>query len=58
MLVAPAAMMRLSKVNSEVPSSPSTDNDVDDVSVPQPSTSVILFFFIRKCTPLTIPSET
>ncbi len=28
------------------------------VSVPQPSISVILFFFIRKWTPLTMPAET
>ncbi len=28
------------------------------VNVPRPSYSVILFFFIRKCTPLTRPSAT
>jgi hypothetical protein len=28
------------------------------VSVPQPSISVILFFFIRKWTPLTMPADT
>ena len=28
------------------------------MNVPQPSNSVILFFFIRKCTPLTRPSAT
>jgi hypothetical protein len=33
-------------------------DEVGEVMVPQPSISVILFFFIRKWTPLTMPSET
>ncbi len=35
-----------------------TSIDLSPVRVPQPSISVILFFFIKKCTPLTMPSDT
>ena len=52
-------MMRLSNVTERLePSGPRTSIDVGDVSVPHPSISVILFFFMRKCTPLTRPSAT
>ena len=40
------------------PSLRATSIEVDEVSVPQPSISSILFFFIRKCTPRTMPSDT
>ena len=51
--------MRLSQVYDEVPPSSSfTSTAFGPVSVPQPSISVILFFFIRKWTPLTMPAET
>ena len=39
-----------------VPFGPSTLNVWSSVNVAQPSTSVILFFFIKKCTPLAIRS--
>ena len=52
-------MMRLSKVIERVaPSLSATSIDVAEVRVPQPSISSILFFFMRKCTPLTMPSDT
>ena len=44
--------------SSVSPSEVLTSIDFSPVSVPQPLTSVILFFFIRKWTPLTIFSET
>ena len=58
-VTAPAAMIRWSKVSWRVdPSLRATSIEVDEVSVPQPSISSILFFFIRKCTPRTMPSDT
>ena len=52
-------MINLSKVNSRVdPSLSATDIPCGPVRVPHPSISVILFFFMRKCTPLTIPADT
>src|SRR4051812_45123119 len=52
-------MITLSKVTvSEPPSPRATCRVCGSVNVPQPSNSVILFFFIRKCTPLTRPSAT
>src|SRR5581483_204617 len=56
--VAPVAMIRLSKVCSVLAPSFATEIEVGEVRVPQPSISVILFFFIRKCTPLTMPADT
>ena len=32
--------------------------DLGPVRVPQPSISVIVFFFMRKWTPLTMPADT
>ena len=58
-VVAPVAMMMLSPVTLRVsPSSPLTSIVFASTKVPQPSISSILFFFIRKWTPLTIESET
>ena len=56
----PVAMMRLSKVSCRTSweSGSLTSIEVGPVSVPQPLTSVILFFFIRKWTPLTMPALT
>ena len=52
-VTAPAAMIRWSKVSCRVdPSLSATSIEVGTVSVPQPSISWTLFFFIRKCTPL------
>ena len=58
--VAPTSMMQLSKVTvSAVPSSLATRRVPASTKVPQyPSYSVILFFFMRKCTPLTMRSLT
>ena len=56
--MAPAAMMALSKVTVDSPSAPATLTVWSSVNVAQPLISVILFFFIKKCTPLTIRSET
>ncbi len=56
---APVAMIRLSQVCSvTVPSAPFTEIVFGPVRVPQPSISWILFFFIRKWTPLTMPADT
>ena len=41
-----------------LPSLSWTSTALAPVRVPQPSISVILFFFIRKWTPLTMPAET
>ncbi len=58
-VVAPVAMMTLSAVtSSELPSSRSTEIVLASTNVPQPLISVILFFFMRKWTPLTMLSET
>ena len=58
-VVAPVAMMTWSPVTWEVlPSDALTSMVFGPVNVPQPSTSVILFFFIRKWTPLTMDSDT
>ncbi len=58
-VVAPVAMIRLSQVtSSEPPSSRSTLSVLPSLNVPQPWISVILFFFIRKWTPLTMESDT
>ncbi len=58
-VTAPGARMRWSKVSWRLdPSLSATSMDVGEVSVPQPSTSSILFFFMRKCTPLTMPADT
>ena len=55
----PVEMMRLSKVTARFsPSLSAMSIEVGLVRVPQPSISSILFFFIRKCTPLTMPAET
>ena len=55
----PVAMMMLSNVTVSVPPSlSSTDKVFGSVNVPYPWISVILFFFIRKCTPATRPSAT
>src|SRR3546814_18420162 len=52
-------MIRLSKVYDELlPSASTTSMPVAPVSVPRPLISVILFFFIRKWTPLTMPALT
>jgi hypothetical protein len=57
-VVAPVAMMALSKVTL-VDSPPlATVSEVASSNVAQPLISVILFFFIRKWTPLTIRSAT
>ena len=51
--------MALSNVTVSVPPSVRlTSMVLASVNVPRPSSSVILFFFIRKCTPLTRPSAT
>ena len=58
-VVAPAAMMRWSKVTWRVePSLRATSIEVAPVSVPQPSISSTLFFFMRKWTPLTMLADT
>ena len=58
-VVAPVAMMRWSKVSWRLePSLSATSIEDGPVRVPQPSISSILFFFMRKCTPRTMPSET
>jgi hypothetical protein len=58
-VVAPAAMMTSSPVTWEaLPSEALTSIVFGPVNVPQPSISVILFFFIRKWTPLTMDSDT
>jgi hypothetical protein len=55
----PVAMMMLSNVTVSVPPSLSvTDNVFGSVNAPYPWISVILFFFIKKCTPATRPSAT
>ena len=55
----PVAMMALSKVTVSVPPSLSRTEMVwSSVKTPYPWISVILFFFIRKCTPATRPSAT
>ncbi|CFE66615.1 Uncharacterised protein [Mycobacterium tuberculosis] len=55
----PVAMMALSNVTDSVPPSlRSTNNVLASANVPYPWISVILFFFIRKCTPATLPSAT
>jgi hypothetical protein len=53
-------MMRLSKVIERLEPSlrALTSIEVGPVRVPQPSISVILFFFMRKWTPLTMPADT
>ena len=52
-------MIRLSKVYDVCsPSLSLTSTVLGPVMVPQPSISVILFFFIRKWTPLTMPAQT
>jgi hypothetical protein len=57
--VAPVARIRLSQVYVVLlPSASFTSIDLAPVRVPQPLISVILFFFIRKWTPLTMPAET
>ena len=50
--------MAWSKVSVPLPLPPDTSIVWASVKVPQPSISVILFFFIRKWTPLVIRSET
>ena len=58
-VVAPVAMMTLSAVTvRDLPSSSSTSMVLASEKVPQPWISSILFFFIRKWTPLTMESET
>ena len=59
-VVAPVAMIRLSQVYdcSVLPSLTFTSMHFGPVSVPHPLISVILFFFIRKWTPLTMPALT
>ena len=58
-VVAPVAMIRLSQVTVCVsPSLPFTSTVFGSLIVPHPSSSVILFFFIRKCTPLALASAT
>ena len=55
----PVAMMQLSNVTVLPAALPSVICMVwASVKEPKPSISVILFFFIKKCTPLTIPEET
>ncbi len=55
----PVAMIALSNVTVSVPPSlRSTESVLASVKVPRPWISVILFFFIRKCTPATRPSAT
>ncbi|CPU64459.1 Uncharacterised protein [Mycobacteroides abscessus] len=55
----PVAMMTLSNVTWSVePSASFTSSVCASRNVPRPSYSVILFFFMRKCTPLTRPSAT
>jgi hypothetical protein len=57
--VAPVAMTQFSNVIvSVVPSDLATWSVFASRNVPRPSNSVILFFFIRKWTPLTRPSAT
>lgn len=47
LVVAPAAMTQWSKVTVCSPPGPSTRRVWSSVKVPRPSSSVILFFFIR-----------
>ncbi len=57
--MAPVAMMQCSKPSVLVePSSAVTNSVCASVNSPQPSTSSMPFFFIRKWTPLTRPSAT
>jgi hypothetical protein len=59
LVAAPVAMITLSNVTfSKPPCDWATCSVCGSVKVPHPSNSVILFFFIRKCTPLTRPSAT
>ncbi len=59
LVLVPVAMIALSNVTVSVPPSlRSTESVLASVNVPWPWISVILFFFIRKCTPLTRPSAT
>jgi len=62
LVLAPVAMMMLSNVTvtgfSGPPSTKLTSNVWSSVNEPYPWISVILFFFIRKCTPATRPSAT
>jgi hypothetical protein len=52
-------MISLSKVTVRFsPELRATSIEVGLVSVPQPSISSILFFFMRKWTPLTMPDDT
>ncbi|SKT02497.1 Uncharacterised protein [Mycobacteroides abscessus subsp. abscessus] len=55
----PVAMITLAKVSVSLePSAFLTAKVLASVNVPTPSYSVILFFFIKKCTPATRPSAT
>ena len=56
--LAPVPMIRLSNVYDVLVPSLSTSTSLAPLMVPQPSISVILFFFIRKCTPLALESAT
>ena len=59
LVCAPVAMIALSNVTFSVsPSFRSTTIVWSSVNLPYPWISVILFFFIRKCTPATRPSAT
>ena len=59
LVVAPTAMMQASNVTSVwLPSAAATLMAFGPVNVPHPSSSVILFFRIRKWTPLTMRSDT
>jgi len=56
---APVAMMAFAnETSSVVPSAFATSTVFGSTKRPRPSYSVILFFFMRKCTPLTRPSAT
>ena len=58
-VVAPAATIAFSNVIVRLcPLSAATEMLWASTNVPQPSTSVILFFFIRKWMPLVIRSDT
>ncbi len=57
-VVEPAAMMQLSNVIDSVPSSVVTDSVWASTNVPQPLTSVMRFFFMRKWTPLIMRCDT
>ena len=59
LVVAPTAMMQLPKVTVCLePSSAVTSMVLASTKLPQPSISLILFFRIRKWTPLTIRPDT